>query len=93
VILVTFRGGPMLARRQVTHPRASVGSAFIEYLSAHRLFGVVPKAELQNIASGLVERDYQTGHRFYCAGDQPTYVFIINSALVALTDQDDRGHD
>lgn len=82
----------MLASRQVTHPRASVESAFIEYLCAHRLFGVVPRVELQNIASELVEREYLKGHRFYCAGDQPTYVFIIKSGLVALTDQDDRGH-
>lgn len=82
----------MLAWTQTLPARAPNDATLVDQLAAHHLLDVVPRPDLERLAADVVERVYRKGHRFYFAGDPPTYVFIVKSGLVALTDQDDRGH-
>ncbi|MBI2834937.1 MAG: cyclic nucleotide-binding domain-containing protein, partial [Acidobacteria bacterium] len=62
------------------------------YLAAQHLFGVLPQAAIHDLAQQTIARSYRKGHYLYQRGDPPTFVFIITSGLVAVTDVDEQGH-
>lgn len=64
-----------------------------DYLAARRIFSVLPRATLDELAPKLIERTYLIGHHLFRAGDPPSFVFIVKSGVVALTDVDERGSE
>ncbi len=63
-----------------------------EYLQGRRLFRTLPDDVLKEIAVAIRERSYLKGHHLYYAGDTLSYVFIIRSGLVVMTELDRRGN-
>lgn len=82
----------MPARNETVASRAPNAVSLADHLDAHPLLRAVPEVLRRRLAADVVERTYPKGHRLYYAGDPPSYVFIIRSGLVALTDQDERGN-
>lgn len=67
--------------------------AALDYLAAHRMFGSLPGAVLEDLAATSIERTYRKGQVIYFSGDPPWYVFVVRSGLVALTDVDPQGNE
>jgi CRP-like cAMP-binding protein len=68
-------------------------AAIVDYLSGHRVFGIVPKTALHEIAAEVLERRYEKGHYFFHTGDAAGHVFAIVSGLATLAEDDCRGRD
>lgn len=73
-------------------PPSGIDTAQLGFLSAHRLFAGLPQPALAGLAARSIERAYRKGHHVYYAGDPTSYVFVIKSGLVALTEMDERGN-
>ncbi|MBI3964493.1 MAG: Crp/Fnr family transcriptional regulator [Chloroflexi bacterium] len=67
--------------------------AELEYFAAHRMFGALPDAVLAELGASTVKRRYPKGQVIYFPGDSPSYVFVVQSGLVALTDVDAQGNE
>lgn len=65
----------------------------LEQLSAHPLFGCLPRPALADLVSSAMRRRYRRGHRLFHAGDRSLAVFYVKSGLVALTGLDERGNE
>lgn len=70
-------------------PAADPG--LIDYLSGHRLFGVLPREALLQVAEQARHRTYPRGYRLYAEGDPTTHVYVVRSGLIAMVEVDDRG--
>lgn len=77
------------ARIRLVHAPAEPG--LIDYLSGHRLFGVLPREALAQIAAEARHRAYPRGHALYMEGDPTTHVYVVRSGLVAMSEMDDHG--
>jgi len=69
----------------------SVDPGLLDYLAGHRLFGVLPREALLQIADQARHRAYPRGHHVYVEGEPTTHVYIVRSGLVAMSEVDDRG--
>ncbi|GEM_PF-1592392 len=63
----------------------------LDYLSSHRLFGVLPRVVLVGLSQELVPHECCRGHYIYHAGDAPSFLFVVRSGLVALSRNDAQG--
>ena len=71
----------------------SSSASTVDYLSKHRVFGGLPKAEVPLLAREVIERRYKKGHYFFRTGDAPSHVFAIVSGSAMLDEDDGGGRD
>lgn len=67
-------------------------SRVVEYFAAHRVFGVLPRTDVCELAAQIVERGYRKGHYLFREADPPAHVFLLREGLVVLAERDERGH-
>src|SRR5262249_26196008 len=75
-------------RLRLVKPAADPG--LVDYLARHRLFGVLPREALAQLAAEARVRLYPRGHHLYVEGDPTTHVYVVRSGLVAMLETDDR---
>lgn len=81
--------------RARSHPPATQAPsqvALAAYLAEHRMFSVLPRPAIDDLARGVTVRPYPKGHHLFQNGDPASYVFLVRSGLVAFTEADDRGN-
>lgn len=64
----------------------------IDYLAAHRVFGVLPQLAINELGPKVIERKYPKGHFLFYESDPPSHVFVLVEGLVVLAESDERGH-
>lgn len=79
------------ATTSIQPAKPAADADLIEYLARHRLFGVLPREALLQIAEHARHRNYPRGAHLYYEGDITTHVYVVRSGLVAMYEMDDRG--
>lgn len=67
-------------------------ASILEQLQGHRMFGVLPKTVLTDLAAEGIERAFVRGSHLYFARDPLMYMYLLTSGLVAMTRLGDRGN-
>ncbi|MBI4505869.1 MAG: Crp/Fnr family transcriptional regulator [Chloroflexi bacterium] len=78
----------MVARAHRVPVERTTGASLETYLSAHRLFGVLPKDAIRRLAAAVIERTYAKGHHPFYVGDPSAAVFAVKSGIVAIAEAD-----
>lgn len=80
-----------MASRLSTRIPQTADAELIDYLAAHRLFGVLPREALVHVAEHARHRRYLRDDHLYYEGDITTDVYLVRSGLLAMSEMDDRG--
>jgi len=67
-------------------------ASILEYLSGHRMFGVLQQPDLESLLPEIVERIYPKYHRLYHKGEPTTHVYIVRSGLVVSAEEREEGN-
>lgn len=78
----------MVSRAHHVPVDRTTGASLEAYLSAHRLFAILPKEAIHRLAATVIERTYAKGHHPFYAGDPSSAVFAVKSGLVAIAEAD-----
>lgn len=76
-------------RSQRTSPNPSEA---LDFLAGHRMFGVLPRSDLAELAAAVAQRRFPKAHNLAYSGDSASHVFVVRSGLIALTDIDSCGN-
>lgn len=67
-------------------------SQITDYFAAHRVFGVLPRPAISELAAKVIERKYPKGHFLFYESDPPSHVFALQEGVVILAEVDERDH-